>query len=175
MVIILVVLLSAFGMYTSYSFNHSGINRALVGLVDEDGYPDWDRWNGSEKSSVLECDIISKKGLFLSKIYLLERAGHNQIRFRVSCKVPLMHKDLLNDTDWVLEDSEGNRFEEKMVVYAEQIVGLNCINVTLVFGEEFTGLSGKELNISAVCSEGGDGGTDVEKSYAHCRVKVFIP
>lgn len=36
------------------------------------------------------------------------------------------------------------------MVYAEQLAGLNCINVTLVLDEEFADLSGKELNITAV-------------------------
>ncbi len=174
-VVLFVVLLSAFGFHAVYSFNHNGLDQALVGLVKEDGYPGWDHWNGSEKVSGLECDIVSKRGLYISKIYLVERAGHYQIRFRVGCGMPFMHPELLSDTYWILEDSEGNRYTEKMVAYMERIAGFTCINVTLVLGEEFADLSGKELNVTAVCSEEGNAQADVENSYAHCKAKLLIP
>lgn len=174
-VVLLVILLSAFGFNAAYSFNHNGLNQALVGMVEEDGYPDWNNWNGSEKDSELKCDIMSKSGLSISKIYLIERANHYQIRFRIGCGIPFIHQDLLSDTWWILEDSEGNSYTGNMVVYAEQIAGLNCINVTLVLDEEFADLSGKELNITAVCSEEGAAQADVENSYAHCKAKLLFP
>lgn len=173
--VLLVILLSAFGFNAAYSFNHNGLNQALVGMVEEDGYPDWNNWNGSEKNSELECDIISKSGLSISKIYLIERANHYQIRFRIGCRIPFMHQDLLSDTWWILEDSKGNSYTGNMVVYAEQIAGLNCINVTLVLDEEFVDLSGKGLNITAVCSKEGAAQADVENSYAHCKAKLLFP
>lgn len=174
-VVLLVILLSAFGFNAAYSFNHNGLNQALVGLVEEDGYPDWDNWNDSEKYSELECDIMSKSGLSISKIYLVERANHYQIRFRIGRGIPFIHPDLLSDTWWILEDSEGNCYTGNMVVYAEQLAGLNCINVTLVLDEEFADLSGKELNIMAVCSKEGTAQADVESSYAHCKAKLLFP
>lgn len=169
------ILLSVFGLYATYSFNHNSLNRALVGQVEEDKYPDWDNWNGSEKDSELEYDIVSKSGLYLSKIYLIERANHYQIRFRIGCIIPFMHEELLRDTCWILEYSEGRSYTDNMVVYAEQIAGLNCLNVTLVLDEEFADLSGEELNITAVCSKEGNAQTDVENSYAHCKAKILFP
>ena len=174
-VVLVVILLSAFGFNAAYSFQHNGLNQGLVGLVEEDGYPDWDNWNGSEKNSELECDIVSKRGLYISKVYLIERANHYQIRFRIGCRIPFTHQELLSDTWWVLEDSAGNSYTRNMVVYAEQIAGLNCINVTLVLGEEFADLSGKELNITAVCSKEGYAQADIANSYAHCRAKLLFP
>lgn len=174
-VVLLVVLLSAFGFNTACSFNHNGLNQALVGLVEEDGYPNWDNWNGSEKASELECDIVSKSGLYISKIYLVERANHYQIRFRIGCRIPFAHQELLSDTWWSLEDSEGSSYTENMVVYMEQIAGLSCINVTLVLDKEFADLSGKELNITAVCSKEGNAQADIENSYAHCKAKISFP
>ena len=174
-IVLLVILFSAFGFNAAYSFNHNGLNQALAGLVEEDGYPNWDNWNSSEKNSELEYDIVGKSGLYVSKIYLIERANHYQIRFRIGCRIPFMHQDLLSDTWWILEDSEGNSYTGNMVVYAEQIAGLNCINVTLVLDEEFADLSGEELNITAVCSKEGDAKADVENSYAHCNAKLLLP
>lgn len=173
--VLFVILLSGFGFHAVYSFNHNGLNQALVGMVEEDKYPEWDNWNGCEKESELECDIVSKSGLYISKIYLMERANHYQIRFRIGCRIPFMHQELLSDTWWILEDSEGRSYTDKMVVYAEQIAGLNCINVTLVLDGELADLSGKELNITAVCSKEGSAKTDVENSYAHCKAKLLIP
>ena len=174
-VALLVILLSAFGFYAAYSFNHSGLNQALVGQVEEDGYPNWDNWNGSESDSELECDIVSKSGLYISKIYLIERADHYQIRFRIGCRIPFMHQELSGDTWWILEDSEGSCYTENMVVYTEQIAGLNCMNVTLVLDEELADLSGKELSIVAVCSKEGYAQADIENSYAHCNAKLLFP
>ena len=131
-VVLIVAFFTAFGFYASYSFDHSGLDRALVGLVAEDGYPDWDHWNGSEKVSLLDCDIVSKSGLYISKIYWMERANHYQIRFRIGYRIPFMHPGLLSDTCWILEDVEGNSYTGNMVVYTEQVAGFHCVNVTLV-------------------------------------------
>ena len=53
-VILIVALFSAVLFYAFYSFGHSGLDRALVGLVEGDGYSSWDHWNKSEKTSALE-------------------------------------------------------------------------------------------------------------------------
>lgn len=174
-VVLLVVLLSAFGFHAAYSFNHNGLDQALAGLVEEDRYPNWDNWSSIEKNSELKYDIVSKSGLYISKIYFMERANHYQIRFRIGYRIPFMHQDLLSDTWWILEDSEGNSYTQNMVVYAEKIAGLNCINVTLVLDEELTDLSGKQLNITAVCSKEGHAKADAQNSYAHCKAKLLFP
>ncbi len=174
-VVLLVALFSAAGFYAVYSFQHSGLDRALVGLVNEDGYLSWEHWNASEKNTDLKYEIVSKSKLYISKIYLMERANHYQIRFRIGYGIPFMHGELLSDIDWVLEDVKGNSYTENMVVFAERIAGLNCVNVTLVLDKEFMDLSGEVLNITAVCSKGADAGAEIKKSYAHCQARLFIP
>ena len=176
MVVLLVIVLSVFGFSTYYSFNHNGLDRALVGQVEEDRYPDWEKWDGSTKVSGLECDITDKSGLYISDIYLIERANHYQVRLRVGCSIPFVHPELLPDTLWILEDSAGNSYTDNIVVYTEQISGLNCVNVTLVLdGEEFSNLAGKNLDFSAICSEESVTMPDVENSYAHCEAKILFP
>lgn len=170
-----VALLSAFFFYAAYSFEHGGLDRALVGLVAEDGYQEWEHWNNNEKVFVPECEIVSKSRLLISKPYCMERAGHYQVRFRIGYRVPFMHADLLGDTCWVLEDTQGKSYTENMVVYPERVAGFHCINVTLVLDPASVDLSGKELGVTAVCSEAGEAGTDIENSYAHLRVKLFFP
>lgn len=72
-------------------------------------------------------------------------------------------------------DSEGNSYTGNMVVYAKQLAGLNCIKVTPVPDKEFADLSGKELNITAVCSKEGAAQTDVENSYVYHKAKLLFP
>ncbi len=173
---VLFVLLLLFYVYARHAFLYNGLDRALLGQTAEDRYPDWERWNGKEVSSQLECDIQSKHSLYFSKVYLIERANHYQVRFRIGYAIPFFHQELLRDTKWILEDSAGNNYTENMVVYAERIAGLNCINVTLILDEEeFLTLSGKELDFTAVCSKEGYDKADMENSYAHCKVKVVFP
>nr|WP_300665071.1 hypothetical protein [uncultured Acetatifactor sp.] len=174
--VLIVILLAGFGFNTYDSFHHNGLDQALVGQVEEDRYPDWGKWDSSTKVSGLECDIISKSGLFVSDIYLIERANHYQVRLRIGCSMPFVHPELLQETWWVLEDSAGNSYTENMVAYSEQIAGLNCMNVTLVLdGEEFSNLAGKELDFSAICSEQRGDTPDVEASYAHCDIRIAFP
>lgn len=174
-VVIVFLVFFAFGFYTFDSFLHKGINRGLVGMTQEDKYPDWDRWNQNEKVLNLKCDIVSKKGLHISEIYLIERANHYQIRFRIAARMPFCRPNLMSDTYWTLTDFSGNSYTKNMVVYSEQIAGWNCINVTFVLDEEeFVALSGKELNLIAICSEGGQE-ADIENSYAHCEIKIRYP
>lgn len=174
--IIILVLLAAFGLYTYNSFRHKGIDRPLVGQVEEDRYPDWDNWNDSTMVSNLEYDIVSKSGLCISEIFFIQRANHYQVRLRIAAGMPFSHPNLMGETDWILEDLAGNRYTSDMVVYAEEIGGLNCVNITLVLdGEEFENLSGKELRFTAVCSEEGNNGTSMEDSYAHCEMKIWFP
>lgn len=174
-VVIVFLVFFAFGFYTFDSFLHKGINRGLVGMTQEDKYPDWDRWNQSEKVLNLKCDIVSKKGLHISEIYLIERANHYQIRFRIAARMPFCRPNLMSDTYWTLTDFSGNSYTKNMVVYSEQIAGWNCINVTFVLDEEeFVALSGKELNLIAICSEEGQE-ADIENSYAHCEIKIRYP
>lgn len=173
---VLFVLLLLFSVSAYYAFLHHGLDRALLGQTAEDRYPDWEKWNGREVSSRLEYDIQSKRSLCFSKVYLIERANHYQVRFRIGYAIPFLHQELLGDTKWILEDSAGNNYTENMVVYAERIAGLNCINVTLILDEEeFLTLSGKELDFTAVCSKEGYEKADMENSYAHCKVKVIFP
>ena len=173
--IIVLFVLFGFGFYTFDSFLHKGIDSGLVGMTNEDRYPDWDRWNQSEKTFKLECDIVSKKGLHISEIYLIERANHYQIRFRIAARMPFSHSNLMSDTYWILEDSMGKSYTKNMVVYSEQIAGWNCINVTCILAEEeFAALSENELSLIAICSEGGQK-TDIENSYAHCEIKIRYP
>ncbi|MCM1058026.1 MAG: hypothetical protein NC517_10530 [Firmicutes bacterium] len=94
--------------------------------------------------------------LSLSKVYLIERANHYQIRFRIGCRIPFIHPKLLEDTRWIVEDSAGSSYTSDMVIYEEQVAGRNCINVTLILdGEEYAKLAGKELYITAACAEEG--------------------
>lgn len=174
--VVVLALLFVFGICTYDSFRHKGIDHALVGQVEEDRYPDWDSWNDSEKVSDMEYDIVSKRGLLISKIYLIERANHYQVRLRVAAGMPFSHPDLMRDTDWILQDSEGNSYTGNLVVYSEQIAGLNCVNITLVLdGEEFSNLSGKELSLTAVCSKERNDKASIENSYAHCEAKIEFP
>ena len=174
-VILIVALFSAVLFYAFYSFGHSGLDRALVGLVEGDGYSSWDHWNKIEKTSTLEYDIVSKSRLYISKIFLMERADHYQIRFRIGYGIPFMHQGLLNDIYWILEDGNGNSYTGNMVVYEERIACFNCVNVTLVLDNEIMDLSGEVLNITAVCSKGADAGAENEYSSAHCQTRLFIP
>lgn len=174
---VLLTLLLLFYVYVRHAFLYNGLDRALPGLTTEDKYPDWEKWNGSEElRSRLEYDVESKQGLYFSKVYLMERANHYQVRFRIGYMIPFLHQDLFEVTKWVLEDSAGNSYTKNMVVYTEQIAGLNCINVTLVLSEEeFLTLSGKELNLIAICSKEGYDKADIENSYAHCKAKIIFP
>lgn len=173
---VLFVLLLLFYVYARHAFLYNGLDRALLGQTAEDRYPDWEKWNGSEVSSGLEYDIQSKHSLCFSKVYLIGRANHYQVRFRIGYTIPFLHQELLGDTKWILEDSAGNNYTENMVVYTEQIAGLNCINVTLILDEEeFLALSGKELDFIAVCSKEGYDKADMENSYAHCKVNMIFP
>lgn len=172
--VLILLLIIVFIFYTFDSFRHKGIDQALVGQVEEDKYPDWDNWTDSEKVSEMEYDIVSKKGLRVSELYLIQRAGHYQLRFRIAPGMPFSHPDLMRDTDWSIEDSVGSSYTSNLLVYGEQMGGWNCINVTLLLnGEEFSGLSGKELNLTAVCSESEE--ADMENGYAHCELKIQFP
>lgn len=175
MAVIILALLFIFGFYTYDSFRHKGIDQALIGQVEEDRYPAWDNWNDSTKISGLDYDIVDKSNLRISEIYFIQRAKHYQIRLRIAAGMPFCHPDLMEETDWVVEDSSGSSYASNLVVYAEEIGGLNCVNLTLVLNEdEFSRLSGKELYLTAVCSEDREEAS-VENSYAHCQMKIVLP
>lgn len=169
-VILLVILFSIFGFHTYISFNRKGLDQQILG---PDEYSFRDDRDSTQKVSEPEHEVVQRNGLFLSKIYLIERAGHYQIRFRFGNRIPFMHPELLNDTYWIVEDSAGNSYTSNMTVYAEQISGLNCVNVTLELdGEEFLNLAEKELNITIICSKEREIQPDIKDSYAFCQVKI---
>lgn len=173
---VILILFLSLGIYARYLFLYDGLDHALVGQTAEDRYPDWEKWNDSESVSRLDYDIQSKHNLCFSKVYLLERANHYQVRFRIGYVVPFLHSELFGAATWVLEDSAGNSYTKNMVVSTEQIAGLNCINVTLILNEEeFSFLSGKELKVAAVCSKEEYDKTDLDNSYASCEVKILLP
>lgn len=168
-VFLVLALLVVFCYHEYDAFCHKGLDQALIGQVEGDTYPDWDSWNSSEEISSMECEILSKKSLRLSQVYLIRRANHYQMRLRIAFSIPFMHPNLLEDMDWSLEDSAGNSYTGNIVVYKEQIAGLNCLNVTLILDEEeFSNLSGTELYFGAYCFE-------KENNYAHCEAKIPFP
>ena len=155
------------------NFNQKGLKSGLVGMVSGDRYPNWE---SKEEVSPMDYHVLSRNGLYFSKVYLIKRATHFQVRFRIAYAVPFMHQDLLNDTKWIITDSAGNDYTNNIVVYTAQIAGLNCINVTLVLDEgAFSVLSGKEITFSAICSGSDYENSGIENSYAHCTTKIFFP
>ena len=116
---LVIILLAGVGFNTYDSFHHNGLDQALVGQVEEDRYPDWGKWDSSTKVSRLECDIISKSGLFISGIYLIERANHHQVRLRVGCSMPFTVYSLKCQ---ILEED----FHIRMTLALESEVSLMC-------------------------------------------------
>lgn len=163
---ILFVSVLAYSVHTA--FNREGISVGIPGLVSEDTYPNW---TGDEEVSRLGCDILDRKGLSLSNVYLIRRAGYYQVRLRIGRSVPFTQEDLLSDVRWNVEDEAGNSLTESMTVYTEQIGGINCINVTLVLDEsEYSALAGGKITLSAVCRDSED--ADGEDGYAHCTAEI---
>lgn len=166
-IIVLVCLAAVSIVHISVSFNREGLNTGLRGMVPEDEYPNW---VSSENVSQLECDVLEKRNLLFSNVYLIERAGHYQVRFRIAYAFPFTRRNLFGDMDWIMEDSHGNHYMDKgrITVYGEQIAGLHCVNVTWVLDEETYGaLSGDIITLSAVCSDYGS-----EEVYARCTTEI---
>lgn len=167
LVVMLVLIFCFFQIYTS--FNRRGLDTGLAGLTEGDRFPNWVE---NEEVSQLDCEVLSKDRLLLSKVYLIKRADHFQIRFRVAYGIPFLSRDIWSDMAWTIQDSAGNSYTNYIIVYGEQIAGLDCINVTLLMDEDaFSTLSDGKLTISAVCSD--DGSSD--NIYAHCEAELAIP
>lgn len=163
-----VLLVLVYALFIHTDFNRKGIASGMRGLVPEDMYPNW---AGDEEVSELDCNVLDRSGLSLSRVYLIRRAGYYQVRLRIGRTVPFSQEDLIGDIRWIVEDQDGSSFTDNMTVYAERIGGINCVNVTLVLDEsEYSSLTGGKITFSAVCqdSEKPDG----EDGYAHCRAEI---
>lgn len=166
LLVLLFVSVLVHSVYTA--FNREGISVGIPGLVSEDTYPDW---TGDEEVSRLGYDVLDRKGLSLSNVYLIRRAGHYQVRLRIGRWTPFTQEDLLSDVRWNVEDEAGNSLTESMTVYTERIGGINCVNVTLVLDEsEYSALEGGKITLSAVCRDSEDAAG--EDGYAHCTAEI---
>ncbi|MBD5461053.1 MAG: hypothetical protein HDR26_08965 [Lachnospiraceae bacterium] len=167
-VVSFVVLVFVYVLCVRADFNRKGIASGMRGLVSEDTYPNW---ASDREVSELDCNVLDRSGLSLSRVYLIRRAGYYQVRLRIGRTVPFTQEDLIGDIRWIVEDQDGSSFTNSMTVYAERIGWINCVNVTLVLDEsEYSSLTGGKITFSAVCQDSEN--PDSKDSYAHCEAEI---
>ena len=80
-------------------------------------------------------------------------------------------ENLFFDTRWEIRDAEGNQYEGKLTLYSQMVKSIETVNAVLrMTGEEYSRLSGKELEITFYCTQGED-----YESYAHGKLAVKLP
>ncbi len=165
---VIVIGIIAYTIFAYVRFSHEGLDIWLVGLTEDEHYPDWGK---ASKVQEVDCNILNKSHLFLSKVYLLEGADSYQLRFRIAYSIPFLRDSLFEDTDWLkLADADGNDYTGCLTVYSSRVAGLNCINATLVLDEDtFSALTGGKLSVSAACKD------EAGFSYAGCEFEILIP
>lgn len=160
---ILILSILCFVFNQNYQFNHGGINSPLIS-EPEDLY-------NEITASELAYETVSIHQLITSKMYLIEIGEDIQIRFRLAYAELFGLDDLFGDTRWRIVDSDGSAHEDKLTAYSPRITGIETVDVALIMTQgEFSELSGKELMITAYCTEG-----EEDQSYAHCKLVVKIP
>lgn len=171
--IVVFVLLILFSFVRIYvSFSRDGLDTGIFGVLPGDELPANDG-EIREEVSLLDYRVLESKHLFFSKVYLIERAGYYQIRFRVAYAVPFMHGNIMWDMKLRIEDSQGNNYlnHVETMIYPARIGGLNCVNITLVLdGQTYDALLGDKITFSAFFLEDED--SDREDAYAQCKTEM---
>ena len=119
--------------------------------------------------------VIEKEHCFVSDSFVMTDPSQMQIRFRVMYSLPFMHTDIFHDTAFYIEDDKGNDLTSAANVCSEKFMGLNGLNITLIFKEgDHTPASGDRLSVTIASAEGVTT-LDADKSYAYGKFEIVIP
>lgn len=161
---IMILAMLGFLIFQYHEFHHSGIEQPLV----DDLY---DYYSQEWKNTVIDYKVVDVQRLIVSKMYMHENEDEVQIRFRFAYQTPFSPENLFFDTRWEIRDAEGNQYEGKLTLYSQMVKSIETVNAVLrMTGEEYSRLSGKELEITFYCTQGED-----YESYAHGKLAVKLP
>ena len=150
-----------------HKFHHDGIDDLII--TEEADYE-----NPISKEKVTPI-VIEKEHYFISDSFVMTDPSQMQIRFRVMYSLPFMHAEIFHDTAFYIEDDKGNDLTSAASVYSEKFMGLNGLNITLIFKEDVhMPASGEHLFVTLASAEGVKT-LDADKSYAYGKFEIVIP